>query len=173
MDDDKWSRIFKILTFDLDLSKVTFSVETSESLLNKFESLLEKFNLSPYVVLSLGVNGEILAKTYYPPAMEGLWFTIKTRFEEKFGQYTRIREFRAHLGWINVVKVSYDQPSYLLLADGRRVVEGSVLGGDTVLDDIMDDAVRVRASGSAVRYYAINKPTSAVQSDLSQRDSWK
>jgi len=169
MDDAKWSRIYKILTFDLDLSKVKFSVETSVSLINKFEELLKKFNLSNYVVLSLGNNGQIFAKTYYPPAMEGLWLTIKTKFEQKYGDYTKVNEYRAHLGWINIVKVSFDQPSYVLLGDGRRIVEGSVIGGDSVLDAILEDSIRVKSSASQLRYYLINKSTRQANADLSQR----
>lgn len=167
MDDEKWQRIFKILTFDLDLTKVRFSVETSISLLNKFETLLKKFNLSDFVVLSLGANGEILAKTYYPPALEGLWFTIKDKFENKFGEYTSIKEYRAHIGWVDVVKISFDQPSYILLGDGRRLVEGSVWGGSSVLEKIYNDSIKITAGPSQTRYYVINKSKSLVSENLS------
>lgn len=169
MDDAKWQRIFKILTFDLDLSKVRFSVETSVSLITKLEALLKKFNLSEYVILSLASNGEIYAKTYYPPALEGLWLTIVNRFESKYSPYTEIKEYRAHVGWIQVVKVSFDQPSYILLADGRRVVEGSVIGGDSVLDRIFEDSIRVTSATTNIRYYVINRQSTRTAAELSYR----
>ncbi|HET6467208.1 MAG TPA: type III secretion system inner membrane ring subunit SctD [Geminicoccaceae bacterium] len=136
-------RVVDIVQRDVaGLSSVHNEVLTDRAILTLFEGELKSAGLGETIRLRLESNRQITARGTARPEEMQLWAQLQESFDERFGRYLKIvsqvgetrREMALPGVQLNVRAIGFGELPFVILGDGEKYLEGSVLtDGWTIL----------------------------------------
>ncbi len=139
---DKWNKIKAVIGRDIEgLKLLVDEVDTPARRLEKLNEILLDMDLESEVKLFLSDEGIIFARTSLSTSNEPKWQIVEDAYKKSFGDQPRLVTLVDKRNWINIKSVNLGAEPYLVLADGRKYVEGALMDNDYIVEKINEDGV--------------------------------
>jgi type III secretion system YscD/HrpQ family protein len=137
----QWDKVNRYLSRDFpDIKNLIDQVETPETRKKLLENMLKERQLLGDVEIKLE-NGSISATTFLLPEDEKTWKSIIMRYNEATGGVPSILSKKADVSWLDIISLHIGDPSYIVLKDGKKYLEGTTLRGSIKLQQITEEGL--------------------------------
>lgn len=142
---DRWHKIKALLERDVEgLRLLVDEVDTAARRLDKLKDTVEKIGLKNEVSLFLSNEGFIVARTALDPDNEHKWTVVEEAYKKSFGDQPKLIRLVDKPNWINIKSINLGNEPYIMLADGTKYIEGSMLKNGLIVEKINEYGVELK-----------------------------
>ncbi len=137
----QWDKVKNYLSRDFpDIKNLINEVETPLTRTALLESMLKEQRLLEDVKIKLE-NDKINVTTFLLPTDNNTWQSIIDDYNQKTGGIPAIVSMQADISWLNIMSLHVGNPSYIVLKDGKKYLEGTIIYGSTKLEKITENSL--------------------------------
>jgi len=137
----QWDKVTRYLSRDFpDIKNLINQVETPETRKILLEKMLKERQLLGDIEIKLE-NGSLIATTFLLPEDEKTWKSIIMSYNELTSGVPSIISKKADISWLDIMSLHIGDPSYIVLKDGKKYLEGTTLRGSIKLQKITEEGL--------------------------------
>lgn len=137
----QWDKVTRYLSRDFpDIKNLINQVETPETRKTLLEKMLKERQLLGDIEIKLE-NGNLIATTFLLPEDEKTWKSIIMSYNELTSGVPSIISKKADISWLDIMSLHIGDPSYIVLKDGKKYLEGTTLRGSIKLQQITEEGL--------------------------------
>jgi type III secretion system YscD/HrpQ family protein len=137
----QWDKANRYISRDFpDIKNLINKVETPGTRKKLLEDLLKERALLGDVQIKLEKD-QIVATTYLLPDDQMTWRSVVAEYNQITNGVPSITTKPADLSWLDITSLHVGDPSYIVLKDGKKYLEGTIIGGTAKLEKITETAL--------------------------------